>query len=81
MIVQLSDICIIFFHHRTCQKKSISRLNFHLTGTLMDCYDELGTHYQLPVYCLSPPVNLIKDESVTHKNIVVELRDIADGDP
>ncbi|KAF7204794.1 ubiquitin domain-containing protein 1 [Nothobranchius furzeri] len=30
-------------------------------GTLTECYDELGTRYQLPVYCLAPPVNLITE--------------------
>ncbi|XP_018012022.1 ubiquitin domain-containing protein 1 [Hyalella azteca] len=28
-------------------------------GGLTDCYDELGTRYQLPVYCLSLPVNVV----------------------
>ncbi|KAL7642430.1 UNVERIFIED_CONTAM: hypothetical protein RMT77_006991 [Armadillidium vulgare] len=28
-------------------------------GTLTDCYDELGTRYQLPVYCLSMPINIV----------------------
>lgn len=28
-------------------------------GTLCECYDELGNRYQLPIYCLSPPVNLL----------------------
>jgi hypothetical protein len=31
-------------------------------GTLLDCYDELGTRYQLPVYVLSPPTNFIDGE-------------------
>jgi len=31
-------------------------------GTLLDCYDELGTRYQLPVYVLSAPTNLIDGE-------------------
>lgn len=31
-------------------------------GTLLDCYDELGTRYQLPVYILSAPTNLIDVE-------------------
>ncbi|KAM8836428.1 ubiquitin domain-containing protein 1 isoform 1-T2 [Spinachia spinachia] len=30
-------------------------------GTLAECYDELGTRYQLPVYCLAPPINLISE--------------------
>lgn len=32
-------------------------------GTLMDCYDELGNRYQLPVYVLSLPINIVKEES------------------
>ncbi|ESO87853.1 hypothetical protein LOTGIDRAFT_219753 [Lottia gigantea] len=32
-------------------------------GTLMDCYDELGNRYQLPVYVLSAPTNLIDELS------------------
>lgn len=39
----------------------------HLTlpspGSLTECYDELGNRYQLPVYCLAPPVNLILERS------------------
>lgn len=31
-------------------------------GTLLDCYDELGTRYQLPVYVLSSPTNLLDAE-------------------
>ena len=31
-------------------------------GTLLDCYDELGTRYQLPIYVLSPPTNLLDGE-------------------
>jgi hypothetical protein len=31
-------------------------------GTLFDCYDELGARYQLPVYVLSSPINLIDAE-------------------
>ena len=29
----------------------------------MDCYDELGNRYQLPVYVLSAPTNLIEETS------------------
>lgn len=32
-------------------------------GTLMDSYDELGNRYQLPVYTLSAPTNLIEETS------------------
>ncbi|KAG7321218.1 hypothetical protein KOW79_015633 [Hemibagrus wyckioides] len=34
-------------------------------GALTECYDELGNRYQLPVYCLSPPVNMIEEKSET----------------
>lgn len=34
-------------------------------GTLMDCYDELGNRYQLPVYVLSLPINIVKEENNT----------------
>ncbi|TRZ03629.1 hypothetical protein DNTS_008599 [Danionella cerebrum] len=30
-------------------------------GSLMDSYDELGNRYQLPAYCLSPPVNMVSE--------------------
>ncbi|XP_023676038.1 ubiquitin domain-containing protein 1 isoform X2 [Paramormyrops kingsleyae] len=32
-------------------------------GSLTECYDELGNRYQLPVYCLAPPVNLVSERS------------------
>nr|CAH8852618.1 unnamed protein product [Trichobilharzia regenti] len=35
------------------------------TGTLCDCYDELGARYQLPLYVLSQPSNLISDHSTS----------------
>ncbi|KAF7255258.1 hypothetical protein EG68_07784 [Paragonimus skrjabini miyazakii] len=36
------------------------------TGTLCDCYDRLGARYQLPLYVLSEPSNLLpQDESST----------------
>lgn len=38
-------------------------LSFAFPGTLMDCYDELGNRYQLPVYVLGSPTNLIEDTS------------------
>ncbi|XP_073689986.1 ubiquitin domain-containing protein 1a isoform X1 [Garra rufa] len=30
-------------------------------GSLMESYDELGNRYQLPAYCLAPPVNLVSE--------------------
>ena len=34
-----------------------------LSGSLVDCYDELGIRYQLPPYVLSAPINLIDEGS------------------
>ncbi|KAH7979395.1 hypothetical protein HPB49_009313 [Dermacentor silvarum] len=44
------------------QEKYVSAMVQSL-GTLLDCYDELGNRYQLPVYCLSAPGNLVEDAS------------------
>jgi len=30
-------------------------------GSLTECYDELGTLYRVPVYCLSNPINMVKE--------------------
>lgn len=30
-------------------------------GYLTECYDELGTQYKVPIYCLSYPINIVKD--------------------
>lgn len=51
-----------------------------LKGTLLDCYDELGAHYQLPVYCLVPPVNIIKDSAPMECSASNELAEIQPGD-
>lgn len=48
--VDLNDSLSFFPHHPSA-------------GTLTECYDELGNRYQLPVYCLAPPVNLISERS------------------
>jgi len=37
-------------------------------GSLVECYDELGTRYAIPVYCLSLPVNLVADADVAPVN-------------
>lgn len=31
-------------------------------GYLTECYDELGSHYKVPIYCLSHPVNIVKED-------------------
>jgi len=30
---------------------------------LTECYDELGTQYKVPIYCLSYPINIVKEEN------------------
>lgn len=35
------------------------------SGTLTECYDELGNRYQLPVYVLSGPTNMMEEHSET----------------
>ena len=32
-------------------------------GSLNECYDELGTRYTIPVYCLSYPINIVADSA------------------
>ena len=41
--------------------KSLNMKNMFLEGSLVECYDELGTRYSIPVYCLSWPINLINE--------------------
>ncbi|CAF2654011.1 unnamed protein product [Rotaria sp. Silwood2] len=45
-------------------------------GTLLDCYDELGTRYQLPVYILSAPTNLIDNEQLSNNDNESSTSDI-----
>lgn len=35
---------------------------FLANGYLTECYDELGSHYKIPIYCLSHPVNIVKED-------------------
>lgn len=35
---------------------------FLASGYLTECYDELGSHYKIPIYCLSHPVNIVKED-------------------
>lgn len=32
-------------------------------GALVECYDELGTRYSIPVYCISHPLNIVASAS------------------
>lgn len=31
-------------------------------GYITDCYDQLGERYQVPIYCLSYPINIVKED-------------------
>ncbi|XP_050293396.1 ubiquitin domain-containing protein 2 isoform X2 [Anthonomus grandis grandis] len=31
-------------------------------GYITDCYDQLGQRYQVPIYCLSYPINIVKED-------------------
>uniref|UniRef100_A0A671R9V3 Ubiquitin domain-containing protein 1-like n=1 Tax=Sinocyclocheilus anshuiensis TaxID=1608454 RepID=A0A671R9V3_9TELE len=47
-------------------------------GSLMECYDELGNRYQLPAYCLAPPVNLVSkcnDHNVSENSELQEKKE------
>lgn len=35
---------------------------FLANGYLTEVYDELGAHYKIPIYCLSHPVNIVKED-------------------
>lgn len=37
-------------------------------GTLAETYDELGNKYQVPLYCLASPENLIKEDDSSSKS-------------
>lgn len=32
-------------------------------GYLTECYDELGSRYLVPIYCLSYPINIVKEDN------------------
>lgn len=36
---------------------------FNLISYLTECYDELGTQYKVPIYCLSYPINIVKEDN------------------
>lgn len=38
------------------------------SGSLLESYDELGSRYEVPVYCLYPPVNLVEEHSESSTN-------------
>lgn len=44
-----------------CRNDTFYIVNLLVAGFLTECYDELGTRYQVPLYCLSYPVNIVKE--------------------
>lgn len=52
--------------YRLCSKMPLISYCFSIfSGTLCDCYDHLGARYQLPLYVLCEPSNLMPDEPST----------------
>ncbi|XP_035266785.1 ubiquitin domain-containing protein 2-like isoform X1 [Anguilla anguilla] len=47
-------------------------------GALTECYDELGNRYQVPIYCLAPPVNTIEEKSELSE---LDARDVPEPPP
>jgi len=45
----------------------------------MDCYDELGNRYQLPVYVLSAPINLLREGS--EPDTAANVDDVSNAPP
>lgn len=59
----MSNIIFLRFVYQLIFFSVINCANITLPhGTLLDCYDELGTRYQIPVYILSSPINLVDGE-------------------
>lgn len=46
-------------------------------GYLTECYDEYGTQYKVPIYCLSYPINIVKEE--TGRDSPAEYSEPVDG--
>lgn len=44
---------------------------------LTECYDEYGTQYKVPIYCLSYPINIVKEE--TGRDSPAEYSEPVDG--
>lgn len=50
-----------------------AHLLHYIAGSLLDCYDELGNRYQLPIYVLSAPSNLIEESSEQDMSPIEEI--------
>lgn len=48
-------------------------------GSLVECYDELGTRYSIPVYCLSLPVNLVSGDQASDRDSPAEFSEPIDA--
>lgn len=48
---------IVVFHFNS------SSMNFYFCRYLTECYDELGSQYKVPIYCLSYPINIVKEDN------------------
>lgn len=48
-------------------------------GYLTECYDEWGTRYQVPIYCLSPPINMVRGGGVSGRDSPAECSEPVEG--
>ncbi|ENN72596.1 hypothetical protein YQE_10697, partial [Dendroctonus ponderosae] len=46
-------------------------------GYITDCYDQLGHRYQVPIYCLSYPINIVKEDG--RDSPAIESEPVEDG--
>lgn len=56
---------LLYFWLKTLFSYQGSYLNigYIFCSYLTECYDELGTQYKVPIYCLSYPINIVKEEN------------------
>ena len=62
MLIKLHTVLCIDAEKRLIHVNDVV-LSGIISGSLEDCYDELGSRYQLPVYVLAAPTNLQLDSS------------------
>lgn len=48
---------------RILHQINIVQSNLFFFRYLTECYDELGSQYKVPIYCLSYPINIVKEDN------------------
>lgn len=58
-------LCCAIVHREQSSHRKISTKTRHSLPCryLTECYDELGTQYKVPIYCLSYPINIVKEDN------------------